>query len=163
MSEQVEFEAQTNQVAVPLKQTAKPKLRKIPLGEFLGVATSVAPDQSSVQTTEPSLRLSRNQVMATKDKIKFLLGPSKIEKSAFRPNNVGVMVFHSYGAEPQQSIHPDFYHFALLSSFGITAEEAEKYYGKGIPTPADRLGLSKKIIAVKNSDGRFHYRYKKTA
>ena len=72
MSEQIELlEAQTNQVAVPLKKTAKPKLRKIPLGEFLGVSASEATDQSSEETTEP-FRLSCKQIDATIKNIRFM-------------------------------------------------------------------------------------------
>ena len=73
-----------------------------------------------------------------KESIKFLMEFKDYEY------NVGRLLWNKNGEEMQKTVHKDIMHIALLSAKegNITFLEAEKYYGKGVLTPADILGLS---------------------
>jgi hypothetical protein len=95
----------------------------------------VSPVEAS---TDEIFTVNKQNFEKIKESIKFLMEFKDYEY------NVGRLLWNKNGKEMQETIHKDIMHIALLSAkeSNITFLEAEKYYGKGVLTPADILGLS---------------------
>ena len=95
----------------------------------------VSPVEAS---TDEIFTVNKQNFEKIKESIKFLMEFKDYEY------NVGRLLWNKNGEEMQKTVHKDIMHIALLSAKegNITFLEAEKYYGKGVLTPADILGLS---------------------
>jgi hypothetical protein len=93
-------------------------------------------------STDEIFTVNKQNFEKIKESIKFLMEFKDYEY------NVGRILWNKNGEEMQKTVHKDIMHIALLSAKedNITFLEAEKYYGKGVLTPADILGLSEILV-----------------